>query len=304
MVDVSMPIETTPARVTRRRLLIAFGVALVLFVVLAGIPQDRTEVVIGCLILAGILTFDDEGGISWGAMRDLTLIAGLFFLYDRGRGAADSLFHAHTTLPIDIDKAIGFGHVPTLWLQHHLLLGHAQWWEPLPSFVYMSHFIVPLVVCVLVRVKARHLWRRWLNRFFAVSTIVLVFYVLVPWTPPWLDAQEGHLAPVRRSVSRGLAEAGLNGAGKLVHEGAAYSNQVAAMPSLHTAFPTLYLLFFWPLAKRTWQRVLLAIYPLAMGFSLVLTGEHWVSDVLAAYVLVALVHVGFNRWERRASAAA
>ena len=61
------------------------------------------------------------------------------------------------------------------------------------------------------------------------------------------------------------------------------------MPSLHAAFPVLILLFFWG-GARWWQRILLVAYPLAMAFTLVYGGEHYVTDVLAGWVYAVVVY--------------
>ncbi len=73
------------------------------------------------------------------------------------------------------------------------------------------------------------------------------------------------------------------------------------MPSLHAAYPLLLMLFFWPLAGR-W-RWLLPLYPLAMAFSLVYAGEHYVFDIFLGWLYAAVVYfVGMwamDAWARR-----
>jgi membrane-associated phospholipid phosphatase len=48
------------------------------------------------------------------------------------------------------------------------------------------------------------------------------------------------------------------------------------------------LLFFWPAGR--YVRVGLALYTLAMGFALVYGGEHYVTDILAGWVMAVAVH--------------
>ena len=70
------------------------------------------------------------------------------------------------------------------------------------------------------------------------------------------------------------------------------------MPSLHTAYALMAVVFFLPVVRRRWWPVLLA-YPLAMTFTLVYSGEHYVVDVLVgwAYVGVTFLVVGMaERW--------
>src|SRR5205807_508037 len=57
---------------------------------------------------------------------------------------------------------------------------------------------------------------------------------------------------------------------------------VAAVPSLHAAFPFMMTLLFW---HRGWKwRIPFGLYALAMGTALVYTGEHYAADVLLGYV--------------------
>ena len=70
------------------------------------------------------------------------------------------------------------------------------------------------------------------------------------------------------------------------------------MPSLHAAFSLLVAVTLWP-RKHKWLRPIVALYPLAMGFSLVYTGEHYVSDILLGWLYtIASVAVGalLIRW--------
>ena len=62
-----------------------------------------------------------------------------------------------------------------------------------------------------------------------------------------------------------------------------------ACRSLHAAFPVLILLFFWG-GARWWWRILLVAYPLAMAFTLVYGGEHYVTDVLAGWIYAVVVY--------------
>jgi membrane-associated phospholipid phosphatase len=75
-------------------------------------------------------------------------------------------------------------------------------------------------------------------------------------------------------------------AGSLIESGYRYANNVAAVPSLHTAFATLVAVFMMP-KRADWLRALPAIYPLAMAFALVYTGEHYVFDVVLGFVYAA-----------------
>ena len=77
-----------------------------------------------------------------------------------------------------------------------------------------------------------------------------------------------------------------------------YVNDVAAIPSLHAAYTLLVVLFFWSRVPL-WARLLLLLYPLAMGFTLVYTGEHYIFDVALGWVYAVAVYSAVMAFERR-----
>ena len=68
-----------------------------------------------------------------------------------------------------------------------------------------------------------------------------------------------------------------------------FANPVAAVPSLHAAYPMLLLLFFWRSANR-WRWLLVA-YTLAMALTLIYTGEHYVIDIVLGWIYAVGVFV-------------
>jgi membrane-associated phospholipid phosphatase len=124
-----------------------------------------------------------------------------------------------------------------------------------------------------------------------VTALGFLTYVLFPATPPWLAAQQGHLPYIHRVVGEMWNHTdGLYPAAGLFENGNGYVNEVAAVPSLHAAFTMLILIFFWARANW-WQRVLLVAYPLAMAFTLVYGGEHYVADVLLGWIYAVVTYV-------------
>ena len=75
-------------------------------------------------------------------------------------------------------------------------------------------------------------------------------------------------------------------------------NQVAAVPSLHSAFVALVAFFLWD-RVRPWIRPLLLLYPLAMGLTLIATGEHYFFDVVLGWIYAGAAMTGWAWWERR-----
>ena len=85
-----------------------------------------------------------------------------------------------------------------------------------------------------------------------------------------------------------------------IYENGDFVNPVAAMPSLHAAFPLMLLLFFWSVGG--WVRLALGAYTLAMAFTLVYGGEHFVADIVAGWAMALGVHALVGVGVRRAPA--
>jgi hypothetical protein len=296
----------TPWRVPVRILLWA-GPALAFVTTCAvnGLPTDR--VVLLGWALTGLVAHAAVDG--WRRIVRLLAewlpVAVLLLAYDATRGLADGLgMPVHVTEPAAFDRWLGAGVLPTVWLQQTL---EADWWKAVAALVYGSHFVVTPLLLAVLWVRDRRLWGRYVRMVLALSAAGLATYVLYPAAPPWLAAKEGVVEPVRRLSATGWDVLGLPHAGALLADSQGQVNQVAAVPSLHTAFAVLTCLVLLPVARRTWQRVALVGYAVLMPLVLVWAGEHYVVDTLlgagyAAVVVLALRLVGMRT--RRADDAA
>lgn len=294
-------------RALRRALVVGaplvYVVALAVFVLSWGLPIARDQLFLWLLL--GLAAFSVRAWRSWGAMLLAWLPwLGLLVVYDELRGAVSVLpAQAHVAPQLAVDRWLGFGAVPTEWLQHEL-------WRPerLHAYdlavwgVYLTHFFAVWLVAAM-------LWRRSRERFgrYAVGTIVLTLaaflvYWRFPAQPPWLAADLGHTGPVDRIVPEVWDRLGVSSM-ESVYDNSSLVNTVAAMPSLHAAYPFMLLLFFWPAGRAV--RAGLAAYTLAMAFALVYGGEHFVADILAGWALAgfvfAAVEVGWRARVRRAA---
>lgn len=220
----------------------------------------------------------------------------VLFIYDRLRGYADGLlFHAREVPQIKVEAAIFGKPIPTVWLQAHLWhgAGDLRWWDYLTWFIYLTHFFATLVVAAI-------LWRWAHERFVRFATMVCVLslagfatYVLFPAVPPWLAARNGSIGSANRTIGIVWHHVPIAHFGSLFEKGQTYANNVAAMPSLHAGYSLLIVLYLWRLVPR-WWRPLLALYPPAMAFSLVYTGEHYVVDCVAGWAYAVATFVAVN----------
>ena len=277
------------------------GLLVWLIVRLHGVPASREVLVI--VVLGGILA---ASATSISRLR--RLLAGIAFdwfpfvvmlaLYDLIRGFADGLWlPTHARPQIDVDRALGMGVVPTVWLQRHLWHGghHLQWYDYAAWLTYVSYFFVPTIVLAMLWWRSRAEFRRLAWMVVALAFAGCATYVLFPAVPPWLAGQEGLLPPVHHVIAVVSARTPVISFEPLWKRGTLYANDVAAIPSLHAAYTMLITLFLVDRASSRWRH-LLWLYPLAMAFALVYSGEHYLVDVLLgwAYAL-AVFTVGARR---------
>jgi membrane-associated phospholipid phosphatase len=282
-----------------------YVVALLLWTAAYGIPVQRELVILwtcGALACASIGRPPRE---ILQLVLDWLPIVAVLWVYDLTRGAADSMGIAVNVHPmIDFDRAVFFGEVPTEWLQDRLYEpAVVNWWDVAFSLIYTSYFIAPFALAGYFWARDRLAFQRFTRRLVTLALAGLATYILFPAMPPWLAAETGALDEVHRTTAKGWEVIGV-GTASLFSKGQASSNLVAAVPSLHTAFVTLVALFLWPRVRRRWLRPLLLLYPLAMGLTLMATGEHYFFDVFLGWIYAGAVMAAWGLWERRREARA
>ena len=311
-------------RQRRRRMLLVVVIAFTLFVGFAGVPTGREWLTLWILVTLLAAVGGDVAVWRRAVVRDWLPLLAVLFAYDLLRGVANevggalfdltawrsnpsnalSTARAHLTEPLDADKWMFGGHVPTVWLQEHLYdPGVAHWWDKVAVPVYLSHFLVSLILAITLWCVNYPLFRRYLGTLVTLTLVTLTTYLIYPAAPPWMAALNDHLPPVHRVVQATLSVLGGETVNTAVEKGAAYSNPVAAMPSLHAAIPMMLALFFWT-RVRWWLKGVLALYAVAMGVTLVYTGEHYVIDVLVGWVYAAISVAAVNAFVRSRTQAA
>jgi hypothetical protein len=283
----------------RRTALALYCVSLVAWSAVYGVPVQR-ELVIAWV--CGALACNSIGRHPREILQivvDWLPIVLVLCVYDLTRGAADSLgIGVHVHPMIDFDRALFFGQAPTEWLQARLYEpGIVNWWDVAFTLVYTSYFIVPFALAGVLWVRDRLAFGRFTKRLVSLALAGVATYVLFPAAPPWMAAEMGLLDDVHRTTAEGWRVLGVGTAG-LFSKGQTSANMVAAVPSLHSAFTALVAMFLWS-RVRPRLRPLLALYPLAMGLTLIASGEHYFFDVLLGWLYAGGVMAAWAWWERR-----
>jgi len=308
----SQSLAAQPLSWARIRIFMAavYGVVLVVFVLTEGVPTERLGLYAWVLVGLSIGCV----GRGWRSVAQLVLdwlpFLGILVLYDLTRGLADSLgMPVHVNDLAALESSLFGGTLPTVWLQDHVFPasawdaeGGGAWWHVVVTAVYVSHFLVTPVIAAVLWLRNRRRWMSFTTHVVGVALLGVTTYILLPAAPPWYAAARGIIPEVDRLSGLGWDVLGLHSAGALLDQGQAKVNLVAALPSLHTAYAVLVLLFFWPTLNRT-ARALLTLYPLLMGLILVYSGEHYVVDVVLGWICAGIVVAALalirRAWRRR-----
>lgn len=292
-----------------------YAAVLAAFCVTRGVPMDRVGLTLW--IIAGLSAVCiGRGWRAWGRMMlDWLPFQGILLAYDYSYGAA-SYFSGgfsdgfplegavnrigmplHVAFPIRVDEWLFGGILPSQWIQQHLsdAVTDARWWSVFITLCYCSHFMVSPIIAAVLWIRSRERFRAWAALLVALAVAGIATYFLFPMSPPWLASQQGYISgtDIYRISGQGWAWLDFHDAAEVLGQAQTWSNPVAAMPSLHMATATLVVGFFW-LSVRWWIRPLLLLYPALMAFTLVYSGEHYVTDEIAG-VLYALALLGVWR---------
>jgi membrane-associated phospholipid phosphatase len=219
-------------------------------------------------------------------VRDWSVFLAVTVLFDNVRGLIYGAL-LRFQLPVYMDYAIAaeaqlFGTpIPNVWLQSWLFQARAIGaFEQFFVLVHASHFLLFLLVGLRIWLtRARELVRF----CWAMSLVMygaLVSYLLVPTVPPWMASSRFHVLPEITQMPRQVYNLAVPTATQAFDV-----NPVAAMPSLHAAFPAmLALVCARHFGRASWP---VSLYALLAWFGVVYMGEHYIVDVLAGVALAA-----------------
>jgi membrane-associated phospholipid phosphatase len=301
------------ANSSSRRVIIGWAVliaSLVVYYFVAGIPWSTNSVLV--YVIAGLVVSSLGSGVRWKRLiLDWLPLIVVLFGYGILRGYASHTLwgpvstygnlsqQAFYSAQVWFDThVVGFGIDPTVQLQRWLYRPGLHVWDYMAWACYMTHFFASFIIAGVLWKTNYPKFRRYVPLFVGLTFIGYITYVLYPAMPPWMASEFHHIPPTTRIIDQvwkhlhiGLGQALFAGGNK-------FDNNVAAMPSLHGAYPMLICLFFWK-GSSPRKRVLLAAYPICMAFSLVYTGEHFVTDIFVGWIYAAATFYFGSKLEDR-----
>lgn len=227
---------------------------------------------------------------GWFAVDMLVFIA-LFFLYFLGRGLPSDRVDLATSNAfriVDFERSLGVFHEPS-WQQ--AAIGNERLIS-LANFTYLN-LHMPLLAGIgfafFVADARKHRVIR--NAILVSAFLALPIYAAFPVTPPRLMGSAGYPIGVFDTIPDDVRS-----------KPGALANWYAAVPSYHFGWISLAVAGVW----WTWKPVVVRVGAVAFGtlmwWAIVVTGNHYFTDMVAGAAMVALsfaIAVAFERWAER-----
>ncbi len=212
----------------------------------------------------------------------------LLFSYEYLRGLIPMLSSAPHIFPmITVDKLL-FGFIPTIELQTILYNPNVtHWYDYLAVILYISHFVVPMIIAFLLWIYDRNYFKKYSWALLILSYMAFFTFIIFPAMPPWMAANKGYIPPLNKIMDQVFLSFAHPISVPSIYQffGA---DLVAAVPSLHAAYPWLIFLFIFQ--KLRFLSMLLIPYVIGVWFAVVYLGEHYVIDVVAGITYASVAY--------------
>jgi hypothetical protein len=146
-------------------------------------------------------------------------------------------------------------------------------------FYFVGHFLLTGLFFLWLYRRSPSGFRFYRDAFLLTTALALLVHWSFPTAPPRL-AGVGVLDTLRQYSGIDIGSTGAVG----------YYNPVAAVPSLHAAYALGVGIGLFRFARSPWFRAAGIAYPLAVFWTIVVTGNHFVFDALAG---IAVLGAGF-----------
>ncbi|MBT0771346.1 phosphatase PAP2 family protein [Kineosporia sp. J2-2] len=218
-----------------------------------------------------------------GVVGQLLLVVGAYFAYSLGRTFASEDVTAAVRRGQEIlrlDDELGFGWVLDV---NHWALQHGALAVPLSMGYASLHYLVTPLVLIWLWRRHPSAYQSALFSLIVMSAMGLVVYITMPVAPPrllpgfaWMD------------MLRVWSDYGWWGAGASAPRGFEHlTNQYAAVPSLHVGW-AVWCAWAWRRSGGRFARRWGWLYPAGVAVTVVVTGNHYVLDVVTGLVVAGI----------------
>ncbi len=231
-----------------------------------------------------------------GFVRDWAVFMGAIILFDSLRGLIYALINrfelpVYMVYAIDWERAmLGGRTLPEIFQQAWLDPESVGLFERFLVVVHASHFLFFFFFGMLIWLVRSEEFGRFKLAMVLMMYSGLVGYILVPTVPPWMAAAVYEVLPPIQHVTAYLYNLSIP-----TLQQSFDTNPIAAMPSLHSAFPALMtMIALHSFRLRGWP---MALYTSLVFLAVTCLGEHYLVDVLAGVALAAACYVVAYRFD-------
>lgn len=173
----------------------------------------------------------------------------------------------------------------------------------LSGFFYINWMPIPIGFGIYLYLKEKPLFLEYSLVFLLVNLLGFAIYYLYPAAPPWyveiygFDLQIG-ISGNRAGLVRFDELVGVPIFESIYNKNA---NVLAAIPSLHAAYPVIVLFFAIKKRLSIIAIVLFIIFMSGIWFSAVYSGHHYIIDVLLGVILALITLIIFEKISKRSN---
>jgi hypothetical protein len=232
-------------------------------------------------------------------LQDWIPVLLLLFGYEYLRGIVPYLTKYVNIWPMIRADMLLFGYLPTIKLQAVLFDGVTlHWYDYVAVTLYISHFVIPWVIAFIFWLYDRKIFKEYTAAFLVLSYLGFFTFIIFPAMPPWMASNQGYIPPLKKIMDQVMVSFA-----HPIDVPSVYrffgANLVAAVPSLHAAYP--WLIFIFILKKFRGLSVLALPYVAGVWFAVVYLGEHYAVDVFAGFVYASAAYLIISFFEKRRS---
>ncbi len=198
-------------------------------------------------------------------LGSFTFIYALSGIYGRHE-AATALTNARDVAQLERTLGLYWEHGVQNWVLRgpHFLLDIAN------RTYFICQFTVSTILLLWIYARRNRRFARVRNALLAANYVTLIVLFLYPMAPPRLVPGSGFVDT--------LNENAVNLQSSLID---ALNNPYSAMPSLHASYAIVLGVAGFALVRRRWAKLLWALYPGLVAYSVIASGNHFVLDVVA-----------------------
>ncbi len=208
----------------------------------------------------------------------------------------------HIKEPYELEKTLfGIHYDGKLLTPNEFFLAtHNKILDFLSGFFYINWMPVPIGFGIFLYLTDKRLFLKYSMAFLLVNLFGFAIYYLYPAAPPWYVQKYGFDLHIGVPGNRaGLARFDdLIGVPVFANIYNKNANVLAAIPSLHAAYPVVVLYYAFKKHVSILFKVLFVIFMLGIWFSAVYSSHHYLIDVSLGAVIAVVVLFLFERISR------